>query len=204
MIRVVDIVVSVIVLLLFFPLLLAIALVIVLDSGFPFYFKHKRVGKNGNFFYMYKFRTMRKNSEDDKAISLGPIDERITPIGRHIRRLKLDELLQLFNILRNQMSLVGYRPQVPYYVEKYKSLYESLLPFKPGIVSTAAIIYRNEENILAAQPDPVAYFEEILIPEKCRLDRKDMDGLTFGKYLKLLVYFFFSYFAPSTRINKLF
>lgn len=197
-----DLVISIVALITLAPVLLVIALWIVMDSGLPFYFKHRRIGKNGVSFNMYKFRTMYNNSEDVKGITLGKIDQRITFIGRHLRRFKLDELPQLFNILRNEMSLVGYRPQVPYYVEKFKELYTPLLQEKPGIVSTAAIQYRNEENLLAEQQNPELYFEKVLIPKKCALDKLDMERLTVKKYLSLLIYFFFSYFLTPKENQK--
>jgi len=140
LIRALDIVVSVAIFLLAMPTMLVIALLIKITSPGRIFYKQKRVGKNGEIFTLYKFRTMTNNSEEHT----GPIlaaknDPRVTPVGRVLRRRRLDELPQLFNVLRGDMSLVGPRPERPYFVERHKILQKIRLTVKPGLTGLAQI-----------------------------------------------------------------
>jgi lipopolysaccharide/colanic/teichoic acid biosynthesis glycosyltransferase len=164
--RLFDIVLSLSGLLLLSPLLLVIAAWVRLDSRGPIIFRQRRVGRAGATFEILKFRTMFQTSEtDDSGIRITVAgDCRITGSGRHLRRYKLDELPQLMNVLRGDMSLVGPRPEVPEYVQHYPpETREEVLSVRPGITDLASLEFRHEERILAAAADPAqAYVDEIL------------------------------------------
>jgi len=155
-----------------FPFLLAIALAILLDSPGPVLFKGRRVGVDGREFDILKFRTMVDQAPASSPAITGKKDPRITRVGRFLRKHKLDEIPQLLNVLRGEMSLVGPRPEDPKYVRTYTPEQREVLSVRPGIASPAAVRFRHEEAILADVPfedlDGV-YLNEIL-PEKLALD----------------------------------
>lgn len=157
-------------LLVIWPLFLGIALAIKLDDGGPVFFRHERVGRKGQPFRMWKFRSMRV----DAPRLGGPLtvagDPRITRVGRWLRRSKLDELPQLLNVLAGDMSLVGPRPEVARYVEMYDEAQRRVLELTPGITDPASIRYRDEENVLAAASDPEAAYVGQIMPEKIRIN----------------------------------
>jgi lipopolysaccharide/colanic/teichoic acid biosynthesis glycosyltransferase len=167
--RAFDLAASVAGLCLILPLLLIIVLVVKADGG-PAFFRQERVGLRGRRFRMWKFRTMVPNAE-----RLGPQltvdgDRRITKIGRWLRRTKLDELPQLFNVVVGEMSLVGARPEVPRYVALYSQEQRQVLEFVPGITDPASIIYRAEGQLLAGTADPEQLYTQQIMPEKIRLN----------------------------------
>lgn len=143
-----------------------------LFQSFPIFFSQSRVGKNGKEFKIYKFRTMVVNSEDEYALTKGENDERITNIGHFLRKYKLDEIPQLYNILKGDMSIVGPRPQVISYIQKYPNMYQEILKTKPGMLSYSALIYFNEDELLATKDDIVSYYEEVILPHKYELDKQ--------------------------------
>ena len=162
--RAFDIVASGLGLLVLSPLLLGVALLIKLSSRGPVLFRHERVGRNFRPFSMYKFRTMVPDAPRLGGPLTAGDDPRITTIGRVLRKTKVDELPQLFNVLRGEMSLVGPRPEVPCYVDMYRQEYQEILKARPGITDLASLKYRHEEQILGQLPNP----EEEYVETFCR------------------------------------
>lgn len=166
--RVLDIVLALLILLLSSPLwLLATLAVFLSDFGSPF-FRHTRVGREGEPFRLIKFRTMKNNAPTQANLTISG-DRRITPVGRVLRRLKIDELPQLLNVLAGSMSIVGPRPESPEYVAGYTREQKEILKFRPGLTDPASIKYRYEEKILAQYSDPVAAYRQIVLPDKIAL-----------------------------------
>jgi lipopolysaccharide/colanic/teichoic acid biosynthesis glycosyltransferase len=157
-------------LLLLSPLLLVVALLIKLDSRGPALFRQTRVGKHGRPFQILKFRTMVTDAEERGGQLTTAGDSRITRCGRVLRATKLDELPQLINVVRGEMSLVGPRPEVPRYVEMYTDAQRRVLDLTPGITDPASIRYRDESAVLAAAEDPETFYVEVVMPEKIRLN----------------------------------
>lgn len=148
------------------PALLAIAAVIRREDGPPVVFRQQRTGLGGAPFTMYKFRTMRTAQQPGPAVTVRG-DSRVTPLGRRLRSLKLDELPQLVNVVRGDMALVGPRPELPQYTDLWDShLRDVILSVRPGITDPMTVQLRREEELLAAQDDPQAYYENVLLPEK--------------------------------------
>jgi len=167
--RLLDVVVSAVVLTLLSPVLLAIAVWIKLDSAGPVLYRGARVGKDGVLFKMCKFRTMVTNADKIGGSSTADDDPRITKIGKRLRKLKLDELPQLLNVVKGEMSFVGPRPEVPYYVEMYSEEEKAILSVMPGITDWASLWNSDEGAILAGSPDPDRTYLEEIRPEKIRL-----------------------------------
>jgi len=149
-----------------------VAASVALDSPGPVFFRQVRVGRGFRPFRIIKFRTM----VEDAARRGGPLsigaDPRVTRVGRWLRRLKLDELPQLFNVLAGDMSLVGPRPEVPEYVERYRADYADILTVRPGMTDLASLKYRDESALLAAAADPGAEYVRVILPDKIRLARE--------------------------------
>lgn len=157
-------------LMILWPLFLVVAVIIKLRDRGPIFFRQKRVGRRGKVFGMWKFRTMVVNAEQlGKQLTIGQ-DPRITSIGRWLRKSKLDELPQLFNVLAGDMSLVGPRPEVPRYVDLYTTEQRQVLEITPGITDPASIRFRSENDLLAKAEDPEATYIEKIMPEKIRLN----------------------------------
>jgi lipopolysaccharide/colanic/teichoic acid biosynthesis glycosyltransferase len=165
--RLFDILLSALLLLVLTPLGLLLALAIKLDSPGPVFFRQERVGLHGKLFRIHKFRTMVAD-----APALGPAltvgqDARITRIGRWLRRSKLDELAQLIDVLRGDMSLVGPRPEVPHYVALYPpALREQVLAVRPGITDPVSLAHADESDELAQAADPERHYVEVVMPRK--------------------------------------
>lgn len=169
--RLFDSIAALIAILLLSPVFLICAVLVNLSGPGGVVFKHVRVGRNFTRFAVYKFRTMSANSPKNLAITVGG-DSRITAVGRFLRKTKLDELPQLFNVLFGEMSIVGPRPEVEKYVNLFRQDYQEILSVRPGISDYAAIEFRDEESILAKYADPeMAYVKEIL-PAKISLYKK--------------------------------
>ena len=151
------------------PILIVIALIIrVKMPGGPVIFKQRRVGKDAKLFTMYKFRTMMVTHSGSSVSVAG--ESRITPIGAVLRKYKLDELPELWNVLIGDMSFVGPRPDVPGYADKLRGEDRLILKLRPGITGPASIKYRNEEEILALVEDPILYNDEVIYPDKVRIN----------------------------------
>lgn len=152
------------------PILIIIAVLIKIDSKGPILFLQKRVGKNGKIFNIYKFRTMVTDAESlGRQITVGN-DSRITRVGATLRKYKLDELAQLFNVLKGDMSLVGPRPEVPRYVELYTEEQRKVLNVKPGITDLASLRYKDENDILGKVDDPDYHYIHIIMQDKLKLN----------------------------------
>jgi lipopolysaccharide/colanic/teichoic acid biosynthesis glycosyltransferase len=167
--RGIDILAAALGLLLLSPLLLAISVLIKLDSSGPVFFRQARVGRHGRVFRIFKFRTMvHLQSADAAQLTVGA-DRRITRVGAWLRRTKLDELPQLIDVLRGTMSLVGPRPEVPRYVAHYPAaMRERVLGVRPGITDLASLHYRNEGELLARAADPEQEYLDVILPSKLR------------------------------------
>jgi lipopolysaccharide/colanic/teichoic acid biosynthesis glycosyltransferase len=148
------------------PLMTMVALAGYLTSGFPLFFSQVRVGRNGREFMLHKFRTMRVEPGAEKGLFNPGNCTRITPFGHFLRATKLDELPQLWNVLKGEISLVGPRPEVPKWVNAYSERWNRVLSIMPGITDPASIAFCNEELLLANSTDPDATYWEILLPRK--------------------------------------
>lgn len=156
--------------LLLLPFFLLIALIILVGDGAPVFFRQERVGYRGRLFRIYKFRTMVRNAERlGQPLTVGQ-DARITHVGRWLRKHKLDELPQLINVLRGEMSFVGPRPEVARYVALYSPEQQRVLDLVPGITDSASIAFRGEADLLGACDDPERVYVERIMPEKIRLN----------------------------------
>ncbi|CAM3386089.1 Putative glycosyltransferase [Xenorhabdus nematophila ATCC 19061] len=150
------------------PILIFIALWIKMDSKGPIFFRQKRVGKYGKPFYIHKFRSMTLDAEEKGQLTIGN-DSRITSSGKFIRKYKLDELAQLIDVLLGTMSLVGPRPEVPKFIDKYPlDIRKKILSVKPGITDLASIEMINENEILSQYPDPHQAYIDIIMPIKAK------------------------------------
>lgn len=167
--RVCDILISSIGLISLIPLFVIISIIIKLSSKGPVFFVQNRVGKNGDIFSMIKFRSMTIQQDNLSTVSIYG-DSRITNFGFFLRRYKLDELPELFNVLKGEMSLVGPRPDVPGYADKLVGEAKLILLLRPGITGPATLKYANEEKILASCNDPVKYNDEIIYPDKVKIN----------------------------------
>ena len=185
--RLFDIVFSLIGLILSLPLFIYIAIRIKLDSEGPVFYKGKRIGRHGKPFGAYKFRTMYVDADKiSSSPSSGDDDPRITKFGKSIRTSKFNELPQLINVLKGEMSFVGPRPEVEYYVNMFTEEEKAILDVRPGITDYASIKFHNEGEILAGSPDPDKAYEELIRPEKLRLQLKYVKNHSIWIDLKIL------------------
>lgn len=167
--RLFDIAASIIGILVLSPVFLLFVLAVRLSGPGPVLFKQDRVGLHGRVFRIMKFRSMVQDAERRGGKLTVSGDSRITSLGRFMRRHKIDELPQLFNVLRGEMSLVGPRPEVVELVEKYESQYRPLLSVRPGITHRVTLMFRNEEQLLAGSCNPLRLYESNVMPTKIRL-----------------------------------
>lgn len=184
--RLLDVLFSLSGLVLLSPLIIYSAIRVKMDTTGNVFYKQKRVGKHGREFYLYKFRTMHANSDKVDLLTYGGDDPRITPFGSFLRKYKLDELPQLFNVLRGDMSIVGPRPEVKRYTDLYTVDQRKILNVRPGITDIASITFIDENNLLAAQPDPEKYYIEQVMPEKIRLNQSFISSPTLFNYLRII------------------
>jgi lipopolysaccharide/colanic/teichoic acid biosynthesis glycosyltransferase len=157
-------------LLLLLPLFLFVACAVLLDDGAPVFFSQERIGRFGRPFRIWKFRSMRVETEARGPSITAAGDPRITRIGRILRRWKLDELPQLWNVIRGHMSFVGPRPEVPRYVSCYSEEQRAVLQLQPGITDLATLEFRDEESLLASVADPEAFYVAECVPRKIALN----------------------------------
>jgi lipopolysaccharide/colanic/teichoic acid biosynthesis glycosyltransferase len=195
--RVFDCVTAAIGLLLLSPLLLVLSLVVKLSSSGPVIYRQERVGRGGKPFHIAKFRSMFENADKCGPQITSAGDRRVTSVGRILRRLKLDELPQLWNVLNGDMSLVGPRPEVSRYVESYSVSQRRVLTVRPGITDPASIAYRQEEQLLGAQPDPDLYYRYVVLPEKLSMNLQYVNRISFSYDLSLLLRTTGNIFAPK-------
>lgn len=184
--RLFDVVFSVLGLLILFPVFLILYLLIVLESRGGGFYVQSRVGRNGKDFRLYKFRSMYIGADKKGLITVGGRDPRMTKTGVFLRRFKLDELPQLFNVLRGDMSLVGPRPELRYYVDMYTPEQRKVLTVRPGITDYASIEYVDENRILGSAVDPQqAYLKEIM-PHKILLNMRYIEAQSLNEYFKVI------------------
>jgi len=201
--RAFDFVVSFLVILIALPLWFVVAMAIKLDSFGPVFFCGERIGKGGNRFNIYKFRTMVVDASIRGPGITHDNDRRITHVGRFLRKLKIDEMPQLINVLRGEMSIVGPRPEDPRYVAKYTPEQRRVLGVRPGMASPAFIKYRHEEKVLtAADGDPEHVYSNRILPDKLRMDLDYIQQQTFLFDLKVLVQAAISLFNSHSEPNQ--
>lgn len=181
--RVIDIVGSSLALLVCLPLLIFIAIAVVVDSGSPVLYRQLRVGRRFRQFQLMKFRSMVVSDCGPRITVAG--DSRVTRIGKFLRVTKLDELPQFWNVLRGDMSLVGPRPELPEYVDMFRSRFENILSVRPGISDLASIRFRHEEELLGQSSDPLREYTESVLPAK--LDLADQYLQERSLHLDLLI-----------------
>ena len=168
------------------PFFIVIALLIKLTSAGPILFKQNRVGKNNVDFKLFKFRTMQVNAESKGQLTVGGRDSRITNVGYFLRKFKLDELPQLFNVLNGTMSLVGPRPEVRKFVNFYTVEQQKVLLVLPGITDFASIEFRNENELLANATNPEQYYIEVIMSKKIDLNKQFIENRTLKNYFSIL------------------
>lgn len=180
-----DRVVSLIGLLALCPVLIAVAILVKIKMpGGPIFFTQKRVGRDGKLFTMYKFRSMTVD-HDGSSVSVAG-ESRITPLGAKLRKYKLDELPELWNVLVGDMSFVGPRPDVPGYADALIGEDREVLKLRPGITGPASLKYRNEEELLATVGDPKKYNDEVIFPDKVRINRFYLHHYSFWMDIKMI------------------
>lgn len=184
--RAFDIIASGLGLLCLSPLFLVVAVWIKCDSKGPVFYRQVRVGRDNKDFRLYKFRSMRPDSDKFGLITVGGHDPRVTRSGYFIRKWKLDEFPQLINVFIGDMSLVGPRPEVRKYVDMYTPEQMHVLDVRPGITSLASIRYRNENDILAAAEDPDKAYIEQVMPDKLAIDMEYVGKASLWTDIKLI------------------
>jgi len=173
-------------LLILWPILLLVAIMIrVKMPGGPVIFKQKRVGQDGKLFTMYKFRSMTVSHSGSSVSVAG--ESRITPLGAKLRKYKLDELPELWNVLKGDMSFVGPRPDVPGYADKLEGHDRNILKLKPGITGPASLKYRNEEELLAKIENPQKYNDEVIYPDKIKINLYYLEHYSFLKDIQMII-----------------
>ena len=167
------------------PLLLVVAVLIKIKMpDGPILYTQKRVGKDGKLFTIYKFRTMRVGTDQSSVSVAG--ESRITPLGEKLRRYKIDELPELWNVLIGDMSFVGPRPDVPGYADCLTGDDRKILSLRPGITGPASLKYRDEEYLLAKQQNPKEYNDTVIFPDKVRLNKYYLEHYSFWKDLQMI------------------
>jgi lipopolysaccharide/colanic/teichoic acid biosynthesis glycosyltransferase len=186
MIRFFDLFFSLFGLILLLPFFLIIGIAIVIDSRGGIFFTQERVGKNNLNFRLVKFRTMHSGAGNRGGLTIGTRDSRITNTGFFLRKYKLDELPQLINVLKGEMSLVGPRPELRKYVDLYSEEQKKILAVRPGITDIASLEYINENEILGASSDPERTYIEQIMPAKLELNRKFIKDPRLGNYFQII------------------
>ncbi|MFC1504984.1 sugar transferase [Thermodesulfobacteriota bacterium] len=169
------------------PIFFMVALVIKREDGGPILYPGVRTGRHGRPFRMFKFRTMVMNADQIGGSSTADDDPRITKIGSKLRKYKLDELPQLLNVLKGDMSIVGPRPEVPYYTDKFDSNEKKILSVRPGITDWATLWNPDEGAILKGAEDPDRAYEELIQPTKIKLQLKYVREQSFGSDIKIIL-----------------
>jgi len=167
------------------PVFAVLALVILLDDGRPLFFKQTRVGRHGRPFVIWKFRTMWTGVHGCSITAAG--DHRVTRTGNWLRKFKLDELPQLLNVLKGDMSLIGPRPEVPEYVQLDNPQWQAVLQVRPGITDLATLICRDEEKVLGAASDPSSFYRDVVLPAKLAMNLQYQRSRSLLRDLKLIL-----------------
>ncbi|KAF0195047.1 MAG: sugar transferase [Bacteroidetes bacterium] len=197
--RLFDIAASIFGLIVTAPVFLIIAVLIRVKMPGPVFFRQNRVGRHGKLFKMVKFRSMKVNHGGNTISVKG--ESRITPLGAKLRKYKLDEFPEFWNILIGDMSFVGPRPDVPGYADKLEGDDRLLLTIRPGLTGAASLKYSNEEELLALQSDPVKYNDEVLYPDKVRIDINYIKHWSFWLDIKIILYTLFGKKLKETYFN---
>ncbi|GAC1628890.1 MAG: O-antigen biosynthesis protein WlbG [Candidatus Acidiferrum sp.] len=182
------------------PLLVLIALAVLLDTGLPILFTQRRVGRHAALFTLFKFRTMTRDTRGPYITAAG--DTRITRTGKFLRKFKLDELPQLWNIIRGDMRLVGPRPEVPEFVDHRVPVWRSILRVDPGLTDPASLAYYREEELLAHVPDTAAYYREVILPAKLSLNLQYLETRTLASDLQVIMRTVWSAFFGGESIRQ--
>ena len=169
------------------PVFALVATGVLLTSGCPVFFRQRRKGRGGKDFALVKFRTMTVLSGTERGSFDAGSVSRVTPFGRFLRKTKLDELPQLWNVLKGDMALVGPRPEISQWVEAYPERWARVLTVRPGITDPASIVYRNEEEILARSADPARTYRDLILPHKLDLYENYVRTRTFFGDFKILI-----------------
>lgn len=185
-IRVLDILLSILGLVFFLPFILIVALLVKVTSNGPIFYLQNRVGKNEGDFKVFKFRTMTTGADSKGFLTVGGKDNRVTKVGYYLRKFKIDELPQLINVLKGDMSIVGPRPEVRKYVEMYSSDQKRALQVLPGITDYASIAFRNENELLATATNPEDYYIKVIMPKKIELNFIYINNRSVNEYLKII------------------
>lgn len=201
MIRILDFLFSFLGLILLSPFLLFIALFIKISSSGPVLYKQSRIGLNGAEFNVFKFRSMRMNSDKLGLITVGGRDPRVTPTGYYLRKYKLDELPQLINVLIGDMSLVGPRPEVKKYVDLYNHEQSKVLTIRPGITDWASIHYRDENVILGQSADPEKDYIDNIMPDKLKYNLIYIENYGSLEYFKIIFSTLWHIVVPIAKRN---
>lgn len=186
MTRLLDIILSAIGLIILSPLLLVVYLLVACGSKGGGFYSQERIGKDGRPFNLYKFRTMYVGADRKQLITVGEHDARITNIGYFLRKYKIDELPQLWNVLIGDMSIVGPRPEVKKYVDLYTEQQRAILRVKPGITDYASIEYTNENELLGKAENPDQTYITQIMPDKIRYNMKYINNPTLHEYFKII------------------
>ena len=174
-------------LLLLWPVFVVVAIMVKIKMPGPILFVQDRVGKNGRLFKLHKFRSMKVREESDPYTGVAAAEtNRITPLGEKLRKYKLDELPELWDVLIGKMSFVGPRPDIPGYADKLEGEDREILKLRPGITGPASLKYRNEEEILATVEDPQKYNDEVIYPDKVRINRYYLHHYSFWMDIKMI------------------
>jgi len=185
--RLFDIIFSLIGLVFLAPFLILITIIIKADSKGPVFYIQKRVGKGNKDFRLFKFRSMRIDSDISGLLTVGNKDPRITSSGYYLRKYKLDEIPQLYNVLKGEMSFVGPRPEVRKYVELYNEDQMKVLEVKPGITDLASIKYRNENELLADSEDPEGLYTNEIMPDKIKINLEYISDRSLLKDIRIII-----------------
>jgi lipopolysaccharide/colanic/teichoic acid biosynthesis glycosyltransferase len=169
------------------PVFLLVAILIKREDGGSVFFRQTRVGEGGRLFKIYKFSTMVENAESLGAKVTRENDPRITKIGKLLRKYKIDELPQLINVLKGEMSIVGPRPEVPKYVEAFRKDYEEILKVKPGITDFASLEYIEEEKLLRNAKDPEEMYLKEILPRKIEYYKRYIRSISLLTDLKIII-----------------
>lgn len=170
------------------PLLVLIAFFVLIIDGPPVFYSQYRVGKGGKLFKIWKFRTMINGADKKGLLTTSNTESRITKSGSILRKSKLDEIPQLWNVLKGEMSIVGPRPEVEKYVQHYNEDQKKILNISPGITDWASIKYKNENHILSQSDDPESVYISTIMPNKLELNKIYLNNRTAKMYLKILFY----------------
>lgn len=169
------------------PLLILIMIIIKADSKGNVFYIQKRVGKGNKDFRLFKFRSMRNDSDRSGLLTVGNKDPRITSSGYYLRKYKLDEIPQLYNVLKGEMSFVGPRPEVRKYVELYNKEQMKVLDVQPGITDLASVKYRNENELLAGSDEPEKLYTKEIMPDKLKINLEYISDRSLVKDIRIII-----------------